>query len=130
MAPALLHLSGCLRADGNAAREPCSLGAIPLSTFDREPELVRPARFSSDHWQINKDVGALERERAESRSEDDNGSMIERRVIARNLFEGFDRTAYEAWRDSAIEEARQEGFATLILPLPKGGVERIDLRSH
>jgi hypothetical protein len=57
--------------------------------------------------------------------------MVERKVmVQRQVFEGFDRTAYEAWRDNAIEEARREGFATVVLPLPKGGEERIDLRSH
>jgi hypothetical protein len=57
--------------------------------------------------------------------------MIERKVTVKmDVFEGFDRTAYETWRDKAIEEARREGFATLILPLQKGGEERIDLRAH
>jgi hypothetical protein len=57
--------------------------------------------------------------------------MIERKVtMKRQVFEGFDRTAYETWRDNAIEEARREGYAALILPLPKGGEERIDLRLH
>ena len=57
--------------------------------------------------------------------------MTDRKVmVRREAFEGFDRTAYETWRDNVIEDARREGYATLILPLPKGGEERIDLRSH
>lgn len=37
---------------------------------------------------------------------------------------------WEAFRERLVEEARHEGFSWLILPLPNGGEERIDLRLH
>jgi DNA-binding transcriptional regulator GbsR (MarR family) len=38
--------------------------------------------------------------------------------------------SYEQLRERKIAEARRNGVKELTLPLPNGGEERIDLRSH
>ena len=38
--------------------------------------------------------------------------------------------SYEVLRERTIAEARRIGLQVVILPLPNGGEERIDLRAH
>jgi hypothetical protein len=46
----------------------------------------------------------------------------------KEAFERDNRKAYEQRRDEMIEEALRDRIRWLILPLPNGGEERIDLR--